>query len=100
MFLNIFITSIFFLIYFFFNIEDIKKIFENNMLRNITVGAKNFYIFSLNDYLLDRKEQILNLFGSVYLINTFKLIEIKLINIVLFAILVIFYFFKFKKKNY
>ena len=98
-FLNIFITSIFFLIYFFFNIEDIKKIFESDMLRNITVGAKNFYIFSLNDYLLDRKEQILNLFGSVYLINTFKLIEIKLINIVLFAILVIFFTFLSSKKK-
>ena len=97
-FLNILITSIFFLIYFFFNLEDIKKIFESDMLRSITVGAKNFYIFSLNDYILDRKEQILNLFGSVYIINIFKVMEIKLINIVLFAILVIFFTFLISKK--
>ena len=91
------ITSIF-LIYFFFNLEDIKKIFVSDMLRSITVGAKNFYIFSLNDYVLDRKEQILNLFGSVYIINIFKVMEIKLINIVLFAILVIFFTFLISKK--
>ena len=37
------------------------------MLKSITVGAKNFHIFSFNDYLLDRKEEILNLFGSYML---------------------------------
>ncbi len=99
LFFNIFIMFIFFSFYLFFNIEDIKKIFESDMLKGITVGAKNFYIFSFNDYLLDRKEMILNLFDSVYLINMFKIIEIKLINLVLFAILVIFFSFLTLKKK-
>lgn len=98
-FLIIFITSILFSLYFFLNIEDIIKIFQSDMLKSITVGAKNFYIFSFNDYLLDRKENILNLFDSVYLINMFKIIEIKLINLVLFAILVIFFCFLILKKK-
>ena len=69
------------------------------MLRNITVGAKNFYIFAINDYLLDRKEVILNMFDTPFFINIFKIIEIKLFNLVLFVILVICFSFLILKKK-
>ena len=99
------ITFVIFLFYFYINIEDIKKIFMSDLLKNMTVGAKNFYIFSINDYLLDRKDEILKLPESIHLLDIYKIIENKLLNIILFAVLIIFFsklFFKKKllKNNY
>ena len=99
LFFYFFITCIFFILYFFFNLEDIKKIFDSDMLKNITVGAKNFHIFAFNDYLLHRKEKILSLLDSVYLITMFKIIEVKLLNLILFAIFIIFFSFLILKKK-
>ena len=76
LFFYISVTSIFFLFYFFFNIEEIKKILDSDVLKNITVGAKNFHIFAFNDYLLGRKEEILNLLDSTYIINIFAILSI------------------------
>ena len=85
----ILIISIIFILYFYINIEDIKKIFDSDMLKNIPVGAKNFYIFAINDYLIDRKNNVFELLNFEYLMNIYKIIEFKFVNLILFIIFVI-----------
>ena len=63
---------------------------------------KIFIFFSINDYLLDRKDEILKLPESIHLLDIYKIIENKLLNIILFAVLIIFFsklFFKKKLLN-
>ena len=59
------------------------------MLKNIPVGAKNFYIFAINDYLIDRKNNVFELLNFEYLMNIYKIIEFKFVNLILFIIFVI-----------
>lgn len=95
----IILTLLIFILYFYLNIDDISKIFNSEMLKDLPAGAKNFYVFSINDYLIDRKDIIQNLLKFINLNFIYKIIEFKIINLIaLTALSSLFIYVLLKKK--